>query len=82
MIVSVDIPRGVEKRMWPIVNQLMRGHTLVYRLSGGRIGHTLPGLPTMLLLDHVGAKSGTRRTSPLLYIEDGAHRGSGASTGG
>jgi deazaflavin-dependent oxidoreductase (nitroreductase family) len=25
----------------------------------------------MLLLDHVGAKSGTRRTCPLLYIEDG-----------
>ena len=25
----------------------------------------------MLLLDHVGAKSGTKRTSPLLYVEDG-----------
>jgi len=25
----------------------------------------------MLLLDHVGAKSGTKRTSPLLYISDG-----------
>jgi deazaflavin-dependent oxidoreductase (nitroreductase family) len=25
----------------------------------------------MLLLDHVGAKSGTKRTCPLLYIEDG-----------
>ena len=25
----------------------------------------------MLLLDHVGAKSGTKRTSPLLYIRDG-----------
>jgi len=25
----------------------------------------------MLLLDHVGAKSGTPRTSPLLYIDDG-----------
>jgi deazaflavin-dependent oxidoreductase (nitroreductase family) len=25
----------------------------------------------MLLLDHVGAKSGTKRTTPLLYVEDG-----------
>jgi deazaflavin-dependent oxidoreductase (nitroreductase family) len=25
----------------------------------------------MLLLDHVGARSGTKRTSPLLYIPDG-----------
>jgi len=25
----------------------------------------------MLLLDHVGAKSGTKRTSPLLYFADG-----------
>ena len=25
----------------------------------------------MLLLDHVGAKSGTKRTSPLLYFRDG-----------
>ena len=25
----------------------------------------------MLLLDHVGAKSGTKRTSPLLYVRDG-----------
>jgi deazaflavin-dependent oxidoreductase (nitroreductase family) len=25
----------------------------------------------MLLLDHVGAKSGTKRTSPLLYVKDG-----------
>ncbi len=24
----------------------------------------------MLLLDHVGARSGTRRTTPLLYVDD------------
>jgi F420H(2)-dependent quinone reductase len=66
----MDIPRSVEKRMWPFVTQVMKGHTLVYRLSGGRIGHTFPGLPSMLLLDHVGAKSGAKRTSPLLYIKD------------
>jgi deazaflavin-dependent oxidoreductase (nitroreductase family) len=47
-------------------------HTWLYRVSGGRIGHRVPGLgPSMLLLDHVGAKSGAKRTCPLLYIRDG-----------
>lgn len=48
----------------------MGGHARIYRLTGGRIGHHLPGLPPTLLLDHVGARSGTRRTTPLLYVDD------------
>lgn len=48
----------------------MGGHTAIYRLTGGRIGQHLPGLSPMLLLDHVGARSGTRRTTPLLYVDD------------
>jgi deazaflavin-dependent oxidoreductase (nitroreductase family) len=58
-------------RIWPLTRRVMGLHTAVYRASGGRIGHRIPGGPPMLLLDHVGAKSGKRRTSPLLYIEDG-----------
>ncbi|HVQ58160.1 MAG TPA: nitroreductase family deazaflavin-dependent oxidoreductase [Solirubrobacterales bacterium] len=47
-------------------------HTFLYKRTGGRLGHTIPGVPgKMLLLDHVGAKSGTKRTSPLLYVKDG-----------
>ena len=46
-------------------------HGTVYRLSGGHIGRTIPGVPPMLLLDHVGAKSGKKRSSPLAYLEDG-----------
>jgi len=47
-------------------------HTWLYRASGGRLGHTIPGVGgRMLLLDHVGAKSGTKRTAPLLYFPDG-----------
>jgi len=58
-------------------------HTTVYRVSGGRLGQTLPGVPgKMLLLDHVGAKSGAKRTSPLLYIEDGEDVVIVASKGG
>lgn len=78
----MDIPRGIEKRMWPLVNQAFKGHSFVYRATGGRIGHTFPGLPTMLLLDHIGAKSGARRTSPLLYIKDGENLVIVASKGG
>ena len=36
----------------------------------------------MLLLDHVGAKSGRSRTTPLLYVEDGADVAIVASKGG
>ncbi|HEX6461563.1 MAG TPA: nitroreductase/quinone reductase family protein [Thermoleophilaceae bacterium] len=45
----------------------------VYRWSGGRLGGHLPGMPgaRILLLDHVGAKSGIRRTSPVMYHRDG-----------
>jgi deazaflavin-dependent oxidoreductase (nitroreductase family) len=57
-------------------------HTFAYRATGGRIGHTAPGLPTMLLLDHVGARSGKRRTSPLLYFGDGEDLVLVASKGG
>jgi F420H(2)-dependent quinone reductase len=57
-------------------------HTLAYRATGGRIGHTAPGMPTILLLDHVGAKSGKRRTSPLLYFRDGEDVVMVASKGG
>ncbi|MFL5823422.1 MAG: nitroreductase family deazaflavin-dependent oxidoreductase [Solirubrobacteraceae bacterium] len=48
----------------------MGGHTAIYRLTNGRIGHRFPGAPPVLLLDHVGAKSGAHRTTPLLYVDD------------
>jgi deazaflavin-dependent oxidoreductase (nitroreductase family) len=58
-------------RSWPAIRWLMGGHTTAYRATGGLIGHHVPGAPPMLLLDHVGAKSGTLRTSPLAYLRDG-----------
>jgi F420H(2)-dependent quinone reductase len=57
-------------RSWPLLRRLMGVHTLVYRLTGGAIGHRVPGWAPMLLLDHEGAKSGTKRTTPLLYVKD------------
>lgn len=58
-------------KAWPVTRRLMAGHTALYKASGGWIGHTAPGFPRMLLLEHVGAKSGKQRTAPLLYISDG-----------
>jgi deazaflavin-dependent oxidoreductase (nitroreductase family) len=58
-------------RSWPLLTRLMGGHAAVYRATNGLLGHRFPGSPPMLLLDHVGAKSGTRRTSPLVYARDG-----------
>jgi deazaflavin-dependent oxidoreductase (nitroreductase family) len=66
----MDVMRTVD-RSWPVLRRLMGGHTAVYRLSHGLIGHRVPGGPPMLLLDHVGAKSGQKRTSPLVYVKDG-----------
>jgi deazaflavin-dependent oxidoreductase (nitroreductase family) len=67
---------------WGLLGRLMGGHTAIYRASGGRIGHRTPGFPPVLLLDHVGAKSGTHRTSPLVYGEDGRNLILVASKGG
>jgi len=56
---------------WWAMNRVFAGHTLLYRASRGHLGHHLPGAPPMLLLDHVGARSEKRRTSPLGYVRDG-----------
>jgi deazaflavin-dependent oxidoreductase (nitroreductase family) len=69
-------------RSWPLLRQVMAGHTAIYRASGGRIGHHVPGFAPTLLLDHVGAKSGKRRTSPLVYGVDGENLVLVASKGG
>lgn len=61
----------IADRSWPLLGRAMALHTAVYRATGGRIGHGFPGMPNMLLLDHVGAKTGKRRTSPLVYARDG-----------
>ena len=56
---------------------------MLYRATRGRFGLNVPGGPgRMLLLDHVGARSGTKRTCPLLYIEDGDNVVIIASKGG
>jgi deazaflavin-dependent oxidoreductase (nitroreductase family) len=69
-------------RMWPVLHRLMKGHVLAYRATGGRIGHRFRDSSPTLLLDHVGARSATRRTTPLFYVPDGADLVIVASKGG
>jgi F420H(2)-dependent quinone reductase len=73
---------SLRKAAWRAVGPLMDGHTLLYRATGGVLGARFPGAPPMLLLDHVGAKSGKKRTSPLGYIRDGDDLVIVASKGG
>ena len=45
-------------------------HRTLYRVTGGRIG-AHAGRANMLLLETLGRRSGQRRVTPLLYVEDG-----------
>ena len=69
-------------RSWPVLRRLMGLHATVYRATNGLVGHRIPGLPTMLLLDHTGARSGIERTTALLYVVDGEDLVIVASKGG
>ena len=53
-----------------LVNAFTKANVLLYRSSGGRIGGKVKGAP-VLLLDHVGRKTGQTRTTPVLYMPDG-----------
>jgi len=73
----------VVERIWPALRRFAGFHVWLYRASGGRLD-AMPGVRggKVLLLDHVGARSGKKRTSPLLYVEDGENVVIVASKGG
>jgi deazaflavin-dependent oxidoreductase (nitroreductase family) len=64
-----------------LVNLLAAANVHAYRLSGGRIGGRMGRAP-VLLLEHVGRRSGKRRVVPLLYLADGKNLVIVASRGG
>jgi F420H(2)-dependent quinone reductase len=69
-------------RTWPLARRMMAGHVALYRATGGRIGHRGPRGAPCLLLDHVGARTGEARTSPLIYGVDDENLILVASKGG
>jgi deazaflavin-dependent oxidoreductase (nitroreductase family) len=52
-----------------------------FRANGGHVGGPFAGSP-MILVTHTGAKSGRRRTTPLVYSTDGDRVVIVASMGG
>jgi F420H(2)-dependent quinone reductase len=53
-----------------VLNAVTRTNVALYKASGGRVAGKINGAP-VLLLDHVGRKSGQKRTTPLMYTPDG-----------
>jgi deazaflavin-dependent oxidoreductase (nitroreductase family) len=52
-----------------------------FRANDGKVGGYFAGAP-MVLIHHVGAKSGTERVSPLVYLPDGDDMVIAATKGG
>ena len=63
------------------MKRVSQAHNVLYRASGGRFGSRLLGMP-VLLLTTTGRRSGKSRTTPLLYVRDGAALAVVASNGG
>ena len=57
-------------------------HVRRYRETGGQVGHLWREGSTILLLTTTGRTSGERRTTPLIYAEDGDRYVIVASKGG
>ena len=72
-----------EERFGTVAVRIMSAvNTWIFQASGGRLGNRfLRGAPVCLLTT-TGAKSGTRRTTPLIYLADGPRVVLVASKGG
>jgi len=74
-------------RMGGLTDRLMKAmsssNVWVYRATGGRLMGRFPGGgQPLLLLTTIGRKSGQPRTTPLIYLKDGADLVIVASKGG
>ena len=64
-----------------VTSQVLKVHERIYKASGGRIGHRMIGVPT-LLLRTTGRRTGQTRTNALVYARDGDDYLVVASNGG
>jgi F420H(2)-dependent quinone reductase len=63
--------QGLAKRLYrEAFSGFTHVHTAAFQATGGRIGGRIRGAP-VVLLHHVGRRSGKQRTTPLLYLPDG-----------
>jgi deazaflavin-dependent oxidoreductase (nitroreductase family) len=63
------------------MNEFNRNVIEEFRANDGKVGGPFEGAP-VLLLTSVGAKSGERRTTPVMYLPDGERMVIFASLGG
>lgn len=68
---------------WKVFGAFTKVNTFLFQKSGGRLGAKIPfvGSP-IILVHHVGAKSGTDRITPLIGLADGGRWVIVASKGG
>jgi deazaflavin-dependent oxidoreductase (nitroreductase family) len=74
-------PPASTSRYWKLLRQLARLNEFLFRNTRGKVGGRLMGAP-VLLLDHVGRKTGQARTNPLIYLDDAPRLVVVASKGG
>ncbi len=65
----------------PDIHDFNRAIIEEFRANGGKVGGPFEGAP-VLLLTTTGAKSGERRTTPVMYLPDGERMVIFASKGG
>jgi deazaflavin-dependent oxidoreductase (nitroreductase family) len=70
------------RRAKPFIRAMSAANRFVFRLTGGRLGGRFRGGAPVGLLTTTGRRSGQRRTTPLIYLEDGDHVVLVASQGG
>ena len=70
------------RRMKPFMKVMSVANRFVFRLTGGRVGGKFPGGAPVGLLTTTGRKSGSRRTLPLIFLQDGERMVLVASQGG
>ncbi len=55
-----------------VLRNLTRGHRVLHRISGGRLGRHFPGGQQIVWVTTLGRRSGEWRTTPLLAVRDPA----------
>lgn len=66
---SVPKPPPADSFFWTLFHAATRLNIALFRASAGHVGGRICGAP-VLLLHHVGRRSGRARTTPLLYLSD------------
>jgi F420H(2)-dependent quinone reductase len=74
-------PPPPDSPFWKAWEGLTRVNIALFRATGGRVGGAI-GKARILLLHHVGRRSGKERVAPLIFLEDGPNVVVVASKGG